>query len=647
MNAKHFATWILVAVQLIAAHPLYAYVQPVHRRMTERAFTRVLPELERRVGIRPSDRIKGETPAAIVSQGAHDEDRLFPDARSLHHFFNPVDLSPLTIPYNFICTPVGFRADYWAIDGAPLNGYSVTRAKGFYEESLLGPNRGTRESAQHELLLALGHMVHLIQDMAQPEHTRNDQHLPGSAIGQDSAASIWENWGEANLTSVSTAAVSFDGYPNVSLPDYASYFHTYEFDNGRRAGRGLADYSNRNFVTQDTNYPGSVQTSRCRPPRRCFYYDDPRIDEAARRTLPNQSYGIVEFVTDAAGAIVPVPSVINVDVEAYTSFPRDYYAQVVEPDYFHSFRSSFDIESGDRGCGEVYSLGPESYLTRAALLVPRAVGYSAGFIKHFFRGDIETKWSPTQIPGRYFMTVTNKSAEVIGSDATVEAIFKAPSTYFGRANSDDTGIIIAKTRLADVASNFDGLTPGESVTITVNPFELKPEDSLLEFERNIVVRGTLGSEVDAVIGLNELPSLRTLRTLHFNRPETSPYFEPRNFTIAQVYGIFGGAFAFGHPELQASSGVYMNTSRGGSFTFVWHQEAFASSFRLINGDEESRVQVRTSTNVFHDQTVYFDQVLAPFSEQMIELPEGTARFTVLSYAGFVAMDDVSWDFIIP
>jgi hypothetical protein len=58
--------------------------------------------------------------------------------------------------------------------------------------------------------------------------------------------------------------------------------------------------------------------------------------------------------------------------------------------------------------------------------------------------------------------------------------------------------------------------------------------------------------------------------------------------------------------------------------------------------------VRTSTNVYYDQMTFFDQTLAAFEERTIELPEGTARFTVSPFGGaWVAMDDVSWEYVVP
>jgi hypothetical protein len=637
----------LIVCAFLGSQPLHGYVQSVHRVMTERAYARILPSLERHVGIRQTDTIGGASPFRLISNGAFDEDR---NIRSINHFFDPNNKEPLTItftPYGipFPCVSPGQRADRWAIDGFPSD-YSITDARQYYADSLLGPNPGTREPAKRELLLALGHIVHLVQDMAQPEHTRNDQHLPQSAIGRDTEASAWENWGASHIAGAGTAAINFDSYATVVLPTYESYFSTNEFQNGRSVGRGMADYSNRNFVTQDTNYDVYTLPILCRPRRPCLNHTEPRINEAEYRLIQDQQYQYIAFEPDETGAIVATQRTIVVDVDAWTSSPDDFYKPSPDRDGFHTFRSSFDMESKSVGCGPIYSLGNDSYKRRAQLLVPRAVGYSAGLINHFFRGDIDVQWAPVG-NGAYTMKITNKSAEAIGRDAVVEAVFKATPSYFGRTTQDDTGVIVQRTALLDEIADFDGLTPGESATIVVSPYGLRADDSLLDFDRNVVVTGTLGSEEGAVIGVAQKPVPRTRRTLNFNSSEPAPYFRPANFGGAGVYFVSYGALAAGHPSLPSSSGVYMNQYPGGKFTFVWEQEAFEGRFRLINGNMQARVQVTVSDNPYFDHTLVFDRVMEASEERTVELPPGTQRFSVYSYTWFVAMDDVSWEYVTP
>ena len=359
--------------------------------------------------------------------------------------------------------------------------------------AVVGPASIERDNYLRQLFLSFGHVVHLVQDMAQPEHTRNDQHLTGSNLlpggGGTTAPSIWEAWGAENLVTKSkngqtvSPVVSYDGYPTVVLPDYESYFHN-------EAGQGMSDFSNRNFVTQDTNY--SDEDS----PGRCYYHAAPRIADAARRVEKNVTYVYLDDQNK------PVP--ITVDEEIYTSFPSDAYTGFQEQDPFHTYFSSLDLEAEKYGF-PTFSLGDGSFLSRAAMLIPRAVGYSTGIINHFFRGKVNVAWKSVG-NGVYEMTITNVSSEPIGPDARVEAVFRADPGYFDMAGTFlDTGAIV-EDDLADLIPGFAGLAPGQSVTISgLQPPKLKPGDSLAQFERRVAIIGTLGSIPGEVVGLVQPP----------------------------------------------------------------------------------------------------------------------------------------------
>jgi hypothetical protein len=442
-----------------------------------------------------------------MAEGARDEDRIFPQLRPVNHFFDPIHSGKgLRIPIS--CAAEGASAADWALDPAAYYGnyYSLPQVKAVYLQAVLGPNPGTRDIYLRDFFVGMGHLVHLIQDMAQPEHTRNDQHLTGSQkiLFNGTEASIWEQWGKSNLSDLRTTLVNFDGYPTVNLPDYRDYFHTDDKIGDHPAGKGLADFSNLNFVTQDTNYDDEDRSWACppiqeRPLPKCDYFFEPKIEEAARRTEYAQPY----TVTDALGAQITA----TIDEEVYTSFVHDHYFGPTDTDIAHTYLSSIDHETARYGCKDLYSLTDLSYQTRANFLVPRAVGYSAGLVKHFFRGNIGATW--TDVPGAsgmYDLTIKNLSAEPIG-DAAVTALYRAQPAYFNRSNSDDTMVIMADQSLAEFDPSFGVLSPGGSFTLhNVAIPGLYRSDSLLSFERRVVVTGTLGRESDALIALVQPPS---------------------------------------------------------------------------------------------------------------------------------------------
>jgi hypothetical protein len=163
---------------------------------------------------------------------------------------------------------------------------------------------------------ALGDVVHLIEDMAQPQHTRNDRHAgkkydeaggPNGMLGHKSA---YEAWIDARATGgqfntegalagtqapISVTPPPFsnifvneqniypNGYPVPRFADYLSFFTTRKkyADIGLR--QGLADYSNRGFFSAGKNL-------------------DPRPD--AESPYPNNnfpSYGQTEITTNWEG----------------------------------------------------------------------------------------------------------------------------------------------------------------------------------------------------------------------------------------------------------------------------------------------------------------------------------------------------------
>jgi len=176
----------------------------------------------------------------------------------------------------------------------------------------------------------------------------------------------------------------------------------------------------------------------------------------------------------------------------------DRYVPVQETDPFHTFLSSVDLETRQLVAPDKYSLGDASYLTRASMLIPRAVGYSAGYIDHFFRGKINVVWTPNRF-GTYDVTVTNLSREKIGADARIRAVYAPGSSYLGI--NTDTAVLLDNP-IVYYASGFNGLGQQASVTIPNIPiFGLQPGDSVNDFERRVVIEGTLGSEYNDVIGL--------------------------------------------------------------------------------------------------------------------------------------------------
>lgn len=156
----------------------------------------------------------------LMIWGAMEEDA--PAVRAMNHFYDPV---------RNMGVESSRTAKEWALGNVEINDYDWNDAIRLYAKG-----------DEYDAYIALGHIVHLIEDMGVPDHTRNDQHLPiWEILGGDSP---YEDWAKQNKTRVTLHGLGKDyvnaGYPIKSFDDLAKYF---DF---------LANYSNRNFFSRDT-----------------------------------------------------------------------------------------------------------------------------------------------------------------------------------------------------------------------------------------------------------------------------------------------------------------------------------------------------------------------------------------------------------
>ena len=238
---------------------------------------------------------------------------------------------------------------------------------------------------------ALGDAVHLLQDMAQPQHTRNDAHsglgcvLGSCAGGHDSyfekylrertrgekVVSIKEGInGPDTVTRIDIAPTQLDyqGYAKPAFANYGDYFAT-AVGGGNVGGRGLANYSNRGFYSFGTNI-GSANAAQYPSPNPTgsgLGYDiisEPELKDSANRSLSGSAVFRIGTVVDTVTG-VPEANVKLAAIGAWDQF----------------------LQQKDSRWGS-YTLNYYNYDDQAKLLVPRAVAYSAGLIDYFFRGSI-------------------------------------------------------------------------------------------------------------------------------------------------------------------------------------------------------------------------------------------------------------------
>lgn len=158
----------------------------------------------------------------LIIKGSIEEDD--PALRVINHFYDPI----YGIGINNSRT-----APDWAINDNPENQYSWPMAIRHYAEG-----------REDEAFLALGHILHLIEDMSVPDHTRNDPHIGVGAKGLFTGESPFESWTGHNKDRDTMRGLYLQylnrGEQQKSFNNLVGYF---DF---------LANYSNKSFFSNDT-----------------------------------------------------------------------------------------------------------------------------------------------------------------------------------------------------------------------------------------------------------------------------------------------------------------------------------------------------------------------------------------------------------
>lgn len=358
---------------LLQHHDARAYEVSTHQILTKRAMdtaqafkadASVLDDFGFRVDdLFPVADAQPLNVAGLMAYGAKQED----DEqfwRAAFHFMDPQHGDRgLTLSFGHASSSLD-----WALNdigtGNIFSVFSNITAENLYsypdalDQLLAGFSSSSEQVRGQQLSLAfqsLGHLVHHVQDMAQPSHARNDSHLAYHnlkflGLGVDPYHAWTKDRGEDIPTS---------GYPEPDITR-ASQLWT---DNGK----GMAEFTSRNFVSEDTNFLKTPGGFAAHP---LFSAPVPFWNPTLK--VPMQLPGQVEPMT------------------AELWFIGNQVTDVLHPDRsgLNERASSFSIFNADVGAGYT-SLDGQNFDAANAFLLPRAVAYSAALLDHFFRGRMQ------------------------------------------------------------------------------------------------------------------------------------------------------------------------------------------------------------------------------------------------------------------
>jgi len=478
----------------------------------------------------------------LIRDGAEFEDN---NIRSMNHFLDPrtgkgLRLDPLAYPsdavaqsiISFINSFATSSPDYalGASLGIPPNNYSYKNAHDYFFQALTVSSNSGRAGYFGLLFESLGHVIHHIQDMAAPQHTRNDAHLadariddlctpplppwlPQSVCGGYFALrlpSLYEQWtaqfSEMDLPLYGYSAVygpASDGLATFTDP---TRFWSY-------AGKGIAEFTNRNFLS-----PGTMNQT---PP------------------AVGQAYEV--SVASLCDGAIPPCGEVNRDqiVVFYPSTVDDQFRSSVVTNPFAASESIFtpDLQTYNPGFQNLHTVNRFTFAYDHVYLLPRAVAYSAGFINYFFRGDMKIEPPDEGVYAivdhsasgcgtpcgfrKVKLKLTNKTPGIVSGTVTaggesmgagtlwavvkyhlntcyqpdLSGEYGAPNFTGNSCRSSDESIAVSQpVAVSAVGGPSDGPLASTFYFDDLHPIPINASDVYLQ----VVFRGKLGQEDDAV-----------------------------------------------------------------------------------------------------------------------------------------------------
>lgn len=393
-KAKNISALLFVIVLFLFTQA-YCYDVATHEKITENAFRKALQtrnfltdigyKYDDFVALKDYDQFS-DGPAANnytlsksildwFKYGSNVEDATFTRfdetiARYKNHFYDPINDRGLVFQ-NGLISISGMRAPDWALESGSISGqnYSLEDAKVYYKNALTAGTKIERDNNLAMTFKSLRHVLHTVEDMAQPQHTRNDSHggdILGTSYGPQTFGekSQYESYVNGKVRSL-----TYSGYDPPTFDSYRKYYVTGD-------GKGLAEFSNRNFVTEGTNFD-CTQTG--------LLY----CNSATGRGYPNPVLNLGIKTEVQIGALIPGTTQQGL-VTFFGNDIVDYNqpGQNIRNDYMTTY-SIFDKDLINKGNPPAFTLNRFNYDSMAEILIPRAVGYSAGLLNYFFQGELE------------------------------------------------------------------------------------------------------------------------------------------------------------------------------------------------------------------------------------------------------------------
>lgn len=409
--------------------------------------------------------------------------------------------------------------------------YGWIQARDHYTKWLTTLAPSERQWHAGETFYALGHVIHLVQDLAQPQHTRNDGHSQPQWYGVfhvgDNA--FLEKFCSEHFDSIEELK-TLPGPPPIpvfaQLPktredgipiEFRAFWDTDQLffprgnrpdalpdqRNGYTGDLGLAEYSNAFFVTSDTMFTDEpplqifrdLSGTSCTVSYRIEYQPQhifrwPKLAELSGFSLVPVLPSSLRYGLHRLGERVPP--------EGQWPSLNVFRLNPAIPDYCSI---SFSQVGSPYGINVNVGLTEKNLAAQAKALLPKAIAYSAGMLNYFFRGRLKMEFLYPDTPGNPQIKITNLTTnESVGSGEALG------SGQFTLLREDPVTTIRSVVWEWWGFANNGGPQPatlpfGQSFTAPL-PYNMPRDGKLI-----LVFKGTIGNEKDIAIAAVVSPGL--------------------------------------------------------------------------------------------------------------------------------------------
>ena len=459
----------------------------------------------------------GKTLSTYIVEGGTLEDEDFPWViRPMNHFHNPLktwDQSGFSDqPIGKIASSIDVSNPVWAQEAgvnslwaqetgaATGNLYSWPSAREYLYDALTATDENSRDTNFINCFHSIGQVMHLMEDLAVPAHTRNDSHINGNIYEE------WVDYVRLHHSDIFNGYLSNYTYtPDPSLFKTGSQYNPPNpyaivpiaglFDADVYTGYnpevtagtvGLSEYTNANFFSENT-----IEKNFSYPNHTTFVdiatvvFPNPIVGG----TLTRPYYKKMPGAGDSGYYLATVGAL------------KYYVTNIIQVLHDNSIDPIFQAEI-ESEMGEAEQLDDYCYRDYACRLLPRAAGYSSALLQYFFRGQIDAVDAVTTtgtddsgnsvITGVTLKVKNNTPSEDIGGGNLVVACrFKNQGdtdySYTNTLDSSGNGVPIASL-------GHDQTTDTEITFTFSSPI---PSDAT-DMQYMLVYRGQLGQEADAV-----------------------------------------------------------------------------------------------------------------------------------------------------